>query len=492
MNPNAAENKEESTWLVVDLGTTSIKGGLFRSNGDLIREAAHPNKQTQTEASFHHQEIETWWNGFTAVIHDLMSSEVEVQGLVLTGQMQNLIFLDSQSQPLHPIVSYSDQRGADQIASWYAEKSVQEQLLKTGNEQGPTSLLAKLAWFQQHQPEILKNTEKIFIGSADYIGYCLTGVSQTDTTTAATTGLMQLSSRIWHTALFAELGLDSILPHLPRLVPGGSLLGSLSNEVSGQLKLVAGLPIFLGPGDAGSTTLGAGCGKLGKAYAYCGTSGWVGMTEKRPARLESGAWTLAHPVTDLFIQVAPILSAGDNLAWVKDLFSFNSYEEMIQIALEQPAGQLLYLPYLQGERSPFIDPHARGVWLGMNRQSNRASLTRAVLEGTCFAFRHALHAVSEVRVEELILTGGTSRSDSFCQLFSNVLGIPINVLAEPELTGLRGALAACQLESATPEPRIQKTYLPSSEQLNNYDDLFQIFLESYPALRSSFAQLAQL
>ena len=128
----------------------------------------------------------------------------------------------------------------------------------------------------------------------------------------------------------------------------------------------------------------------------------------------------------------------------------------------------------------------------MNRQSNRAELTCAVLEGTCFAFRHALHAVSEVRVEELILTGGTSRSDSFCQLFANVLGIPIKVLAEPELTGLRGALASCQPQSATPEPRIQKTYLPSSDQMNNYDGLFQIFLESYPALRSSFAQLAQL
>ena len=113
MNSNVAENKEESTWLVVDLGTTSIKGGLFHSNGDLIREAAHPNKPTQTEEGFHHQEIETWWNGFKAVIHDLMSSEVEVQGLVLTGQMQNLIFLDSKSEPLHPIVSYSDQRGAD-------------------------------------------------------------------------------------------------------------------------------------------------------------------------------------------------------------------------------------------------------------------------------------------------------------------------------------------------------------------------------------------
>ena len=165
---------------------------------------------------------------------------------------------------------------------------------------------------------------------------------------------------------------------------------------------------------------------------------------------------------------------------------------MIQIALEQPTRKLLYLPYLQGERSPFIDPHARGVWLGLNRQTNRASLTRAVLEGTCFAFRHALHAVSEVRVEELILTGGTSRSDSFCQLFSNVLGVPIKVLVEPELTSLRGALAACQPESATPEPRIQKTYLPSSEQSNNYDGLFQIFLKSYPALRNSFAQLAQL
>ena len=492
MNSNVAENKEESTWLVVDLGTTSIKGALLHISGDLIREISHPNKQTQTEAGFHHQEVEKWWNGFTTVINDLMSSEVEVQGLVLTGQMQNLIFLDSQSEPLHPIVSYSDQRGADQITSWSAEKSIQEQLLETGNEQGPTSLLAKLAWFQQHQPEVLQNTEKIFIGSADYIGYRLTGVSQTDTTTAATTGLMKLSSRSWHTALFAELGLDSLLPSLPRLVAGGALLGSLTNEVSEQLKLVAGLPIHLGPGDAGSTTLGAGCGKLGKAYAYCGTSGWVGLTEKRPARLESGAWTLAHPTADLFIQVAPILTAGDNLAWAKDLFGFNSYEEMIQIALEQPAGKLLYLPYLQGERSPFIDPHARGVWLGMNRQSNRAELTRAVLEGTCFAFRHALNAVSEVRVEELILTGGTSRSDSFCQLFSNVLGIPIKVLAEPELTGLRGALAACQLESVTPEPRIQKTYLPSADQMSIYDGLFQIFLSSYPALRKSFAQLAQL
>ena len=492
MNSNVAENKEESTWLVVDLGTTSIKGALLHISGDLIREISHPNKQTQTEAGFHHQEVEKWWNGFTTVINDLMSSEVEVQGLVLTGQMQNLIFLDSQSEPLHPIVSYSDQRGADQITSWSAEKSIQEQLLETGNEQGPTSLLAKLAWFQQHQPEVLQNTEKIFIGSADYIGYRLTGVSQTDTTTAATTGLMKLSSRSWHTALFAELGLDSLLPSLPRLVSGGALLGSLTNEVSEQLKLVAGLPIHLGPGDAGSTTLGAGCGKLGKAYAYCGTSGWVGLTEKRPARLESGAWTLAHPTADLFIQVAPILTAGDNLAWAKDLFGFNSYEEMIQIALEQPAGKLLYLPYLQGERSPFIDPHARGVWLGMNRQSNRAELTRAVLEGTCFAFRHALNAVSEVRVEELILTGGTSRSDSFCQLFSNVLGIPIKVLAEPELTGLRGALAACQLESVTPEPRIQKTYLPSADQMSIYDGLFQIFLSSYPALRKSFAQLAQL
>ena len=492
MNSNAAENKDESTWLVVDLGTTSIKGGLFHSNGNLIRETSHPNQQTQTDEGFHHQELETWWNGFIAVINDLMNPEVTLQGLVLTGQMQNLIFLDSQSEPLHPVVSYSDQRGAEQIASWYDEKSLQEQLLETGNEQGPTSLLAKLVWFQQHQPEVLKNTEKIFIGSADYIGYRLTGVNQTDTTTAATTGLMKLSSRTWHTALFAELGLDSILPSLPRLVPGGALLGSLRNEVSQHLKLVAGLPIYLGPGDAGSTTLGAGCGKLGKAYAYCGTSGWVGLTEKRPARLESGAWTLAHPAADLFIQVAPILTAGDNLAWVKELFGFNSYEEMVQIAIEQPAGKLLYLPYLQGERSPFIDPNARGVWLGMNRQSNRASLTRAVLEGACFAFRHALHAVSEVRVEELILTGGTSRSDSFCQLFANVLGIPIKVLAEPGLTGLRGALASCQQESATPEPRIQKTYLPISDQMNNYDDLFKIFLESYPALRSSFAQLAKL
>lgn len=476
-------------WLMLDLGSTNIKGALLGPAGELLHSASHPNRPHTTAEGVQEQNVEDWWQAAVAVIRELSQHSTDLAGIGVTGQMQNLILLDAHQRPLRPVISYNDQRADRIVDSWRQNQQLQRLLDETGNEQGPTSLLGKLRWLQDQTPEVLSRTEQIFVGSADYLVFRLTGVALADTTTAATTGLMALEPRTWHQQLLAAVGVGAQVSKLPKLVSGGTLASRLLPALADELGLRGDIPVYLGPGDAGATTIGAGCGGTGKAYAYLGTSGWVGLTEGVPASMESGVFTLAHPDPQHYLQVAPILTAGGNLSWVKELFQWESYEELIACALACPPGRLLYLPYLQGERSPFIDPHARGTWIGMTSQTQPAELTRAVLEGTCLAFRHALQAIAMQPPAELFLTGGVSRSETFCQLFADVLGLPIHLIADPEWTGLRGVWACCRGETTTYSPGVKKTFDPDPQLRAHYERMFELFLQSYPALRELFGQL---
>lgn len=475
-------------WLILDIGTTSIKGGVFDYDGQLLEQAS----STGTQGSSGSPTPEGWWRACGEIIRELTPARTDsLAGIALTGQMQNLILLNASGELIRPVIRYGDQRGSEVLSAWEGDPQVKDLLVETGNEQGPTSVLAKLCWMQAHEPEHLVSARQIFLGSADYVAFRLTGARVTDTTTATTTGLMNLQTRAWHEPLLRVLGLEQFLSALPRLVQGGAEVGTLSSQVATDWGLPQELPVYLGPGDAGATTLGSGCSKPGRAYAYCGTSGWVGFTETAPAAPESGVFTLAHPEAGHFIQVAPILTAGGGLSWVKQVFEVQDYEALITEAMGAPKGELIYLPYLQGERSPFIDPHARGAWIGLSLQTEAAHLKRAVLEGCCLAFRHALQAVTQSPISELYLTGGTTRSPKFCQLFSDVIGLPVRVLSNSELTGLLGVLVSVAPESAASEPEVEQTFSPDPKSHEHYTGLFQIYLKAYPALKPVFSELVQ-
>jgi xylulokinase len=480
-----------TNWLVFDIGTTGTKAALMTAEGTLIHSAARTYPTQTAEGGVVEQDALDWWDAVVDLCAELGGT---VDAIALTGQMQDVILIDEYGEPVRPVILYNDTRArafADQVNTLYDGEQMRQ---RSGTHPDAGSLLAKLMWLQQHEPAL--SAAHLLLGAADFIAFRMTGRAVTDTTTASTTGLLDLHRRNWlENDIFATLGIDSLLPLLPSLVAGGAQVGTLTDSAAAALGLRPGTVVHLAPGDAGSATLGAGAGESGQVYGYLGTSGWIAFTADGIAA-NPGVITIAHPRPDRTIQVAPLLTAGGNLDWISGLFDAHDYETLISAALDRPPTALLYLPYLNGERSPFQDSLARGAFIGISAAATQADMARAVLEGVVYAYRHALEALLNNTPARLLLTGGGTRSAGWCQLFADVLGIPVAVAADAGNVGVRGALLAARFArgevgtfAAENNVQIASVYEPGGTQ-TVYNHKYGRFREAYPALKPIFAASA--
>jgi xylulokinase len=482
-------------WLAFDIGTTGTKAALLDEAQNVLQTSYADYETLRGQHGEVEQKARDWWQTVVETTKALSTHETfsKIRAVVITGQMQNITLLDDAGEPLRNTILYSDSRAQAEAQEVFEKLSSEALYEKTGNEQDSSSLLAKLAWLNHHESQSLQKTRHIFLGAADVVTFWLTGQAVTDTTTATTTGLMNLATRAYLEPFFMLPGLETLQTKLPRLQNGGELAGYLTDTSSSELKLTPRIPVHLAPGDAGATTLGAGRGELGEAYAYIGTSGWVAFSREERAR-ERGVFTLAHPDPKRFIQVAPLLTAGGNLHWIRDLFAAGDYETLIAEALETPLQPLLYLPYLNGERCPVRDPLARGAFIGLSSHTTKTQMVRAVLEGVVFNYRHALQQLCPTFPNVLTLTGGGTKSENWCQLFADVLGIPVQVIKDAEYVGVRGAQLSALVASGIRKDYVLKNqckrFEPNQAVRAHYTKLFDAYLGIYPALKQTFSKLA--
>lgn len=482
-------------WLAFDIGTTGTKAALLDEGQDVLANAYADYETTRASNGKVEQNSLDWWQAVleTTRILSKHSGFQNVNAIVLTGQMQNVTLLDRTGEPLRPTILYSDSSAQAEAKKVIARLGVDELYNKTGNEQDSSSLLAKLLWLQNYHPQTYKEANYIFLGAADVMAFWLTGQAVADTTTTSTTGLMNIETRTYLESFFANLGLENIQAKLPALQNGGQLVGHLITKAASELELSSGIPVYLAPGDAGSTTIGAGCGELGEAYAYIGTSGWIAFSSEERAR-ERSVFRLAHPHPKRFIQIAPLLTAGGNLQWIRDLFSSNDYESIISEALSSQVSSLLYLPYLNGERCPVRDPLARGAFIGLSSSTTKTEMVRAVLEGIIFNYRHALQTLCSTFPKTLTLTGGGTKSEEWCQLFADILSIPVGVMKDAEFVGVRGAqLSALVATGKRQDYKVNNkcvTFAPNKEHEIHYKKIYDAYLDIYPALKETFRKLS--
>lgn len=484
-------------WLALDIGTTETKAGLIEAEGATLRivrtaSAAH---ETQTaEGGVIEQDANGWWSAACKAARELDAAEADA--IALTGQMQDVILVDIDGEPIRPAILYSDSR-AHAEAAWINAQVGRERLAHlTGYDQEAGSVLAKLRWLIAHDPTALNHAARMLLGAADVIASRLTNAAASDTTTAGTTGLLDLDSRGW---LAAEV-LDAMkLAHLsclfPDVVAGGAQVGTAGRAAALALGVREGIPVHLGPGDAGATTLGIGAGVPGTAYGYIGTSGWVGSTSTQRGDPAQGVWTLPHPDPALLIGVAPLLTAAGNLDWAQAALGVPDIPTLIGIALDAAPSNLIYLPYLNGERSPIKDPFARGAFIGLSQRHQAGDMARAVLEGVALSYRHALDCLfPDHAVESLALTGGGTRSEGFVQLFADVTGVRVTLAHDPANTGLRGAVMAAQVaRGERSDYRIAEqgtqTFTPDAQMSALYARKYGWFKEAYPALKGLYGQM---
>ena len=260
----------------------------------------------------------------------------------------------------------------------------------------------------------------------------------------------------------------------------------------------------MGCGDLGATTVGAGAGLPGRAYGYRGTSGWIAASlDQATPKPDQGVFTLRHPDPARYIQVAPMLTAGGNLEWLRGALTGDdplAYDELNRLAGQAPAGSrgLLYLPYLGGERSPFSDPDARAAFIGVSGQTGRAEMVRAVMEGVAMGYRSLGDALGLAADGPLLLTGGGGKSAVWAQILADVLDRPVQVVADPGNAPARGAAviagkALGWYDSYLPAGGffpVAATYRPHRDRRAVYDDLYALFSTLYPRLKDAFSGLA--
>ncbi|MBK9121724.1 MAG: hypothetical protein IPM16_01195 [Chloroflexi bacterium] len=482
----------DTLWLVLDVGSSGVKAVLMRDDGAIVTMADAPYSTFSAEGGVVEQDANDWWKAAVAACHALGHDRAEVGAISVTGQMQDLVMLDAAGTPVHPVILYSDTRAKQEAAEVHARFDPHRLRALTANAQGADALYAKLLWVQVNEPDVMARTQVVLFGGADYVCYRLTGAAACDTTTASTTGVFDIRARRWFDQpLLEAMGIEAWASRFPAVVPGGAEAGEVSAHAAAALGVPAGIPVYHAPGDAGATTLGAGSGEIGRAYAYVGTSGWVGFSADASGSPDHGVFTLAHPQAGRYMQAAPLLTAGGNLDWVMNLFDANDYTASIDAALAGPITGVTYLPYLNGERAPFIDPLARAAFIGISPSIDRVDLMRAVLEGVVFGYRHVLDVLMPEPPDRLVLTGGATRSDAWCQLFTDILGLPIVLIEGAEHASLRGAVLSAQVARGTRENYTlslpeRRTFDPNRQHAAQYDRKYAVYRAAYPALKPLF------
>ena len=422
--------------LVLDVGTSALKAVLFDRKGEIVASAEAGYGEPPAP---HRHDVEAWWRAARKAIAGLGESDVDA--LALTGTMENLIPVNAAGRPVFDAILYSDPCGAAALETLRRALDAIGAGRIVGNPPEPLMTAFKLAWLAEAHPEAAAAAEFFLPGAKDAVAMRLTGRAVTDPVTATTTGLMDLARRSWSMRIRQALALDAA--KLPKILPAGSVIGEVQPSAARELGLPtdAPIPVINGCGDVGATTLGSFCTDPGDISVYLGTSGWVARVVPAGDIEPNGAvYRLAHPSPGLLIEVTPILSAGAAGTWIRSILGISTDERDLVLAeADRQPTDLIFLPYLAGERFPFLDTHVRGAFFGLDASHRRADLYYAVLEGVALAIRANLTAIDPAGTGRIRLVGGGATSAIWPQMIADILARPVAVPTSADFATAMGA-----------------------------------------------------
>jgi xylulokinase len=422
--------------LVLDVGTSALKAVLFDAAGNAV---AGGDAGYGEPLGPHRQDAHAWWAAARRAITEIRPHRVDA--IVLTGTMENLIALDDAGRAVHDVILYSDPCGADALQSLAPALAAIDAGEILGNPPEPLMTAFKLRWLMEHEPEAAWRARWFLPGAKDALALHLTGRAATDPVTGATTGLMDLRRRCWSEALLAAIGIPAA--KLPEILSAGATLGMVTGAAAADLGLdvATPIPVINGCGDGGATTVGSWCRDEGDVSLYLGTSGWLArVVPDRDLAPNPAVYRLAHPAEGLIVEITPILSAGAAGNWVREVLAIPAAERDGLLAeADRSPPDLVFLPYLAGERFPFFDTHVRAAFVGLDATHQRRDLYYAVLEGVGFAIRANLAAIDPVGNAQLRLAGGGATSAVWPQMLADLLGRPVSIPGSPEDATAMGA-----------------------------------------------------
>ncbi len=504
-----------NTLLGIDLGTTGVKAALFRTeDGRVLADAFVSYSLFHPHPGWAEQNPADWWQATLTAIGSCLTKGAahgaessSVRGVGLSGQMHGVVLLDQSNVVLRPCIIWADQR-SDTQARWMTERVGADKLIEYVSNPALTGFTApKLLWVRDNEPEIFARARTLLLPK-DYIRYLLTGVKAMEISDAAGTCLLDVKHGKWSEEVLHAIGIDPVL--LPPVVSAAGISGTITAEVAAQTGLPADIPVAGGGADNACGAVGNGVVTEGLALVSVGTSGIVLAHSNAPHVDVSGpvprVHTFNHAVPDAWYLMGVTQGAGLSLRWVRDNIGLperaleqwtgtDAYEYLAQEAASVPAGSegLLFLPYMQGERTPHLDAYARGGWIGLTASHDRRHLIRSVMEGVAFSLKDCFAIIREqgLRLEQMRATGGGAKSIFWRQIIADVLGMELVISNATEgpafgaalLAGVAGGVYRSVQAACDQTVRIVERTEPQPETAAAYAQAYETYHALYPALK---------
>ena len=436
--------------LAFDIGTSALKASLLDERLNVLRNvtATYPTRHLDGERV--EQDAADWW--MSAVRAMMMLRELtpeyckRVDAIGISGHMLGCLPMDDEGQVLRPAMIHADCRALRQCERLRQQYGREYFYQITGNVLSPAATLCKLLWLREQEPEVYEKTARV-LQAKDYLVYRLTGnMDSTDYSDASHGMLLNLQTREYDHEMLRELGLDE--GKLPQLSSSCQIAGKLTEEAACHLGLRAGIPVSVGGGDGACANVGAGVARPGDFYMSLGTTAWIAgqMAEPffDPQHRVFHIYALDGQSCNVF---GTMQCAGKSVAWAQELFEVSSLHTFDTLASGVPAGcgGLVYLPYLEGERSPVFDSQARGVFFGMDSTHKREHFLRSVLEGTGCGLSQILDVMRERQeITQLRIIGGGAKSRLWKQIIADICGVTLQDVTtfSDSATSLGAAAAA--------------------------------------------------
>ncbi len=397
------------------------------------------------------QAPEDWWKACgEAVRQALRDSGVAAEKIAcvgFSGQMHGAVLLDESDKVLRPALIWCDQRTARECEELNEKIGAAQIIQYTCNPALTNFTLTKLMWVRNNEPELWKRFRR-FLLPKDYIRLRLTGEHAIDVADASGTLLLDVTHRRWSKAMLSATGLDE--RSVPPLFESPDVCGQVNAEGAAHTGLRVGTPVVAGAGDQAAGAVGMGVVAAGTIHATIGTSGVVFAATDRPAMDPAGRLhTFCHAIPGRWHVMGVTQAAGLSLRWFRDTFGpsgSDAYQRLSEESAGAPAGSdgVLWAPYLMGERTPHLDPNARGALVGLTASHTRAHVVRAILEGVAFSLKDTLQIFAEmnVPVREIRLGGGGARSPLWRQIQADIYEHEVEVVAADEGAAYGAALLA--------------------------------------------------
>jgi xylulokinase len=490
---------EPGYFLGIDLGTSSVKAALVDRWGKISAKAGENYDIDIPHLGWAEQNPHTWYESASAAIRRALEAAAvpgeAVAAVGLSGQMHGTVCLDEQGKLLRPAVIWADQRSREQVEQLTQFIGKENLGAWTGGPLAAGFMLPTWIWLRQNELDTSAKTRHLLLPK-DYLRFRLTGQIGSEPSDASSTGLFDTARRRWNQDMLDFLDIDRGL--LPPIHESAEIAGEITSQAASDTGLKAGTPVVFGGSDQSCQALGHGIIDPGSISCTIGTGGQIFAALDAPEYdPELRLHLFCHALPDRWHQLAATLSAGLSLKWLRGLLTpGESFQSLADSAAKIPPGSegLIFLPYLAGERTPHMDPNARGAFMGLTLRHTRAHLTRAVMEGVVFSLCQALELMESCGASagRIFASGGAVVHPLWRRLMADIFNRDIFQSGVHEASSLGAAMLAALGAGFYPDASSASRACsgheplalpPDPESSNLYQGIYRKFTQIYPAIK---------